>query len=93
MVEKPKPDEAPSNLYINGRYILQPRDLRPSRASRQRGAGGEIQLTDAMIRLSKDQPFYGCRYNGRTYRLRLQGRLPRRQCRLRARPQGSLPPS
>ena len=66
MVEKPAPDKAPSNLYINGRYILQP-EIFTHLAKGQRGAGGEIQLTDAMIALSKEQPFYGCRFNGRTY--------------------------
>ncbi len=66
MVEKPAPDKAPSNLYINGRYILQPQ-IFAHLAKQQRGAGGEIQLTDAMIALSKEQPFYGCRFNGRTY--------------------------
>ena len=66
MVEKPKPADAPSNLYINGRYILQPQifDLL---GTQQRGAGNEIQLTDAMLRLSGEQPFYGSRYDGRTY--------------------------
>ena len=66
MVEKPKPAEAPSNLYINGRYILQPQifDLL---GTQERGAGNEIQLTDAMLRLADEQPFYGCRYTGRTY--------------------------
>jgi len=66
MVEKPAPDKAPSNLYINGRYILQP-EIFGHLAKGQRGAGGEIQLTDAMIALSKEQPFYGCRFTGRTY--------------------------
>jgi UTP--glucose-1-phosphate uridylyltransferase len=66
MVEKPKPSEAPSNLYINGRYILQPQifDLL---GTQTRGAGNEIQLTDAMLRLAETEPFYGCRYKGRTY--------------------------
>jgi UTP--glucose-1-phosphate uridylyltransferase len=66
MVEKPKPAEAPSNLYINGRYILQPRifDLL---GTQTRGAGNEIQLTDAMLRLAESEPFYGCRYAGRTF--------------------------
>jgi UTP--glucose-1-phosphate uridylyltransferase len=66
MVEKPKPEVAPSNLYINGRYILQPQifDL----LSRQeKGAGNEIQLTDAMLRLMDRQYFYGCRFDGQTY--------------------------
>jgi UTP--glucose-1-phosphate uridylyltransferase len=66
MVEKPDPANAPSNLYINGRYILQP-EIFTHLARHDRGAGNEIQLTDAMIRLLADQPFYGCRYSGKTY--------------------------
>ena len=66
MVEKPAPTEAPSNLYINGRYILQP-EIFGHLARQQRGTGNEIQLTDAMIELSRDQPFYGCRFKGRTF--------------------------
>ncbi len=66
MVEKPAPQDAPSNLYINGRYILQPQifDLLERQ---QRGAGNEIQLTDAMRTLAETQPFYGCRFRGRTH--------------------------
>jgi UTP--glucose-1-phosphate uridylyltransferase len=66
MVEKPQPKDAPSNLYISGRYILQPQifDLL---ARHKRGAGNEIQLTDAMLTLAETQPFYGCRFNGRTH--------------------------
>jgi UTP--glucose-1-phosphate uridylyltransferase len=66
MVEKPAPAEAPSNLYINGRYILQP-EIFAHLGQHERGAGNEIQLTDAMIRLSETQPFFGCRYAGRTF--------------------------
>jgi UTP--glucose-1-phosphate uridylyltransferase len=66
MVEKPDPKSAPSNLYINGRYILQP-GVFEHLSRQQRGAGNEIQLTDAMIALSKSEPFYGCRFNGRTF--------------------------
>lgn len=66
MVEKPAPGTAPSNLYINGRYILQP-EIFGILEGQERGAGNEIQLTDAMLRLAKDQPFYGYRYEGRTY--------------------------
>jgi UTP--glucose-1-phosphate uridylyltransferase len=66
MVEKPEPAKAPSNLYINGRYILQP-DIFTHLGRHQRGAGNEIQLTDAMIRLSETQPFYGCPFKGRTF--------------------------
>ena len=66
MVEKPKPEAAPSNLYINGRYILQP-EIFEHLARKEKGAGGEIQLTDAMIALLSSQDFYGCRFKGRTY--------------------------
>ncbi len=66
MVEKPAPEDAPSNLYINGRYILQP-GVFAHLAKQQRGAGNEIQLTDAMIALSASEPFYGCRFHGRTF--------------------------
>src|SRR5262249_5511091 len=58
MVEKPPRAKAPSNLIITGRYILQP-EIFDVLASQNRGAGGEIQLTDAMIALAKSQPFYG----------------------------------
>ena len=66
MVEKPKREDAPSNLYISGRYILQPEifDLLGDQAP---GAGGEIQVTDAMRRLSETQRFTGYRYGGRTF--------------------------
>jgi UTP--glucose-1-phosphate uridylyltransferase len=66
MVEKPKKGAAPSNLYINGRYILQP-EIFGILASQERGTGNEIQLTDAMLKLRKQQPFYGCHYQGRTF--------------------------
>ena len=66
MVEKPKPESAPSNLYITGRYILQP-EIFAHLGEQQRGAGNEIQLTDAMIKLAETQPFYGCRFGGRTF--------------------------
>ena len=49
MVEKPDPANAPSNFYINGRYILQP-EIFELLGQQQRGAGNEIQLTDAMVR-------------------------------------------
>jgi UTP--glucose-1-phosphate uridylyltransferase len=66
MVEKPKLEDAPSNLMISGRYILQPAifDLL---ADQETGAGGEIQVTDAMIRLAQSQRFTGFRYKGRTF--------------------------
>jgi UTP--glucose-1-phosphate uridylyltransferase len=63
MVEKPKPGTAPSNLSITGRYILQP-EIFNILATQERGAGGEIQLTDAMIGLSKTQKFYGIEFEG-----------------------------
>jgi UTP--glucose-1-phosphate uridylyltransferase len=66
MVEKPKQGTAPSNFIISGRYILQP-EIFDILSSQEKGAGGEIQLTDAMIRLMKDQKFYGMKYQGRTF--------------------------
>lgn len=66
MVEKPPRGEAPSNLIITGRYVLQP-EIFDILESQEGGAGGEIQLTDAMIRLSRCQPFYGLEFDGRTF--------------------------
>jgi UTP--glucose-1-phosphate uridylyltransferase len=66
MVEKPKREAAPSNLIITGRYILQP-EIFDILAAGKRGAGGEIQLTDAMIELAKTQPFYGLEFQGRSF--------------------------
>ena len=66
MVEKPARNEAPSSLIITGRYILQP-EIFAILADQTRGAGGEIQLTDAMIRLAKQQPFYGLKFEGRSF--------------------------
>lgn len=66
MVEKPKSGTAPSNLYINGRYILQP-EIFNYLETQEKGAGNEIQLTDAMLKLMKDQPFYGTHFKGRTF--------------------------
>jgi UTP--glucose-1-phosphate uridylyltransferase len=66
MVEKPAPNDAPSNLIITGRYILQPK-IFELLAVQKAGAGGEIQLTDAMIALSTTQPFYGLKFAGRSY--------------------------
>jgi UTP--glucose-1-phosphate uridylyltransferase len=66
MVEKPKREQAPSNLIITGRYILQP-EIFDILAAEKRGAGGEIQLTDAMIELAKTQPFYGLEFEGRSF--------------------------
>ena len=66
MVEKPAAGTAPSNLIISGRYILQP-EIFGLLESQERGAGGEIQLTDAMKRLAETQDFFGVRYEGATY--------------------------
>ena len=66
MVEKPKKGTAPSNLYINGRYILQP-EIFGVLANQERGAGNEIQLTDAMLKLKNEQSFYGYHYQGQTF--------------------------
>jgi UTP--glucose-1-phosphate uridylyltransferase len=66
MVEKPRREDAPSNLIISGRYILQP-EIFDILDDQEPGAGGEIQITDAMKRLSEMQRFTGFRYRGRTY--------------------------
>jgi UTP--glucose-1-phosphate uridylyltransferase len=66
MVEKPKREDAPSNLFINGRYILQP-EIFDLLATQTPGAGGEIQLTDSMARLMATQPFHAYEYEGCTY--------------------------
>jgi UTP--glucose-1-phosphate uridylyltransferase len=66
MVEKPKPGTQPSNLSILGRYILQP-EIFQALAERERGAGGEIQLTDAMARLMTTQDFHAFTYQGQSY--------------------------
>jgi len=66
MVEKPPRAKAPSNLIITGRYILQP-EIFGILSSQNRGAGGEIQLTDAMIELAKRQPFYGLKFDGQSF--------------------------
>jgi UTP--glucose-1-phosphate uridylyltransferase len=66
MVEKPARAAAPSKLFISGRYILQP-EIFELLASQGAGAGGEIQLTDAMVRLMAHQAFHALEYDGRTY--------------------------
>jgi UTP--glucose-1-phosphate uridylyltransferase len=66
MVEKPAPGTAPSNLMLPGRYILQPEVMRALDAQ-ETGAGGEIQLTDAMARLIGTQPFHAYRFDGQRY--------------------------
>lgn len=66
MVEKPRPEEAPSNLAIIGRYILTPKifDLL---GKKEKGANNEIQLTDAMKTLLKEQPIYGYKFKGQRF--------------------------
>ena len=59
MVEKPKPEDAPSNFRIIGRYILQP-EIFSVLETQERGAGGEIQLTDSMNTLNTRQTFHAC---------------------------------
>jgi UTP--glucose-1-phosphate uridylyltransferase len=66
MVEKPTREDAPSNLIISGRYILQP-EIFGLIAGQARGAGGEIQLTDAMRKLMTTQRFTGVKYKGRSF--------------------------
>jgi len=66
LVEKPDPEDAPSNLSIIGRYVLMPEVINHL-ARMERGAGGEVQLTDGMARLIGTQPFHGLRYEGRRF--------------------------
>jgi UTP--glucose-1-phosphate uridylyltransferase len=66
LVEKPAPGTAPSNLMLPGRYILQPEVMRALDAQ-EAGAGGEIQLTDAMAKLIGEQPFHAYRFEGERY--------------------------
>ena len=66
MVEKPAKGTAPSNLYIMGRYILQP-EVFGHLSRMEKGAGDEIQITDAMVRLLAEQPFTAVRHRGRTF--------------------------
>jgi UTP--glucose-1-phosphate uridylyltransferase len=66
MVEKPTRERAPSNLILTGRYILQP-EILELLETQDRGAGGEIQLTDAMIALARKQPFYGLKFEGHSF--------------------------
>ncbi|MBU1171772.1 MAG: UTP--glucose-1-phosphate uridylyltransferase GalU [Proteobacteria bacterium] len=63
LIEKPKPSEAPSNLAIIGRYILTP-EIFPILGQKKKGAGNEIQITDAMETLLKSQPIFGYRFEG-----------------------------
>ncbi len=66
LVEKPKVEDAPSNLIVSGRYILQPEVMRILEAQ-EKGAGGEIQLTDAMARMIGSQPFNAVTFDGRRF--------------------------
>ncbi|MCZ8376259.1 MAG: UTP--glucose-1-phosphate uridylyltransferase GalU [Beijerinckiaceae bacterium] len=66
MVEKPPRGTAPSNLAISGRYILQP-EIFDLLEKQERGAGGEIQLTDSMLKLAESQSFHAVRFDGQVY--------------------------
>jgi UTP--glucose-1-phosphate uridylyltransferase len=66
MVEKPAKGMAPSNLAISGRYILQP-SIFELLEKQERGAGGEIQLTDSMLTLARKEPFHAVRFDGVVY--------------------------
>jgi len=66
MIEKPQQGTAPSTSMISGRYILDP-SVFDILATAEMGSGGEIQLTDAMIKMLGRQPFHGTRFDGKTY--------------------------
>ncbi len=66
MVEKPPKGTEPSNLFISGRYVLEP-EIFAILADQEKGAGGEIQLTDAMAKLMQTRPFHALEYEGVTY--------------------------
>ncbi len=66
LVEKPKVEDAPSNLIVSGRYILQPKVM-DLLATQEKGAGGEIQLTDSMAKLIDTQPFHAVTFRGRRF--------------------------
>ena len=66
LVEKPPVEQAPSNLTVNGRYVLMP-EVIGHLSKFEKGAGGEIQLTDSMAKLIGSQPFHGVRYEGRRF--------------------------
>ena len=66
MVEKPAPGTEPSNLFVSGRYVLQP-EIFADLGAHETGAGGEIQLTDAMLKLLARQDFHALKYEGTTY--------------------------
>ncbi len=66
LVEKPRIEDAPSNLILSGRYILQPQVMRVLE-TQEKGAGGEIQLTDAMAQMIGSQPFHAVTFDGKRY--------------------------
>ena len=66
LVEKPAVADAPSNKIVSGRYILQPEVMRILE-DQEKGAGGEIQLTDAMAKMIGDQPFHAVTFDGKRY--------------------------
>jgi UTP--glucose-1-phosphate uridylyltransferase len=67
IIEKPDPEKAPSTLAVIGRYVLEP-SIFENLEKTERGAGGEIQLTDAIARgIEKKQPTYTCRYEGQRF--------------------------
>ncbi|MCU0948058.1 MAG: UTP--glucose-1-phosphate uridylyltransferase GalU [Porphyrobacter sp.] len=66
LIEKPRQDEAPSNKIVSGRYILQPEVMRVLE-TQGKGAGGEIQLTDAMAQMIGKQPFHAVTFDGNRY--------------------------
>ena len=65
-MEKPKPEQAPSNLAVFGRYIITPA-IFDILANTQPGAGGEIQLTDALVQLAKQEEMYAVNFQGERY--------------------------
>ncbi len=66
LVEKPEPENAPSNLSIIGRYVLMP-EVMGHLSKMERGAGNEVQLTDAMAKMIGHTPFHGLRYEGKRF--------------------------
>ena len=66
LVEKPAPKDAPSNLSIIGRYILLP-EVVEYLSKMERGAGNEVQLTDAMAKMIGQAPFHGLKFEGRRF--------------------------
>ncbi|PIW55561.1 MAG: UTP--glucose-1-phosphate uridylyltransferase, partial [Sphingomonadales bacterium CG12_big_fil_rev_8_21_14_0_65_65_10] len=66
LIEKPPVEKAPSNRILSGRYILQPEVMR-TLERQEKGAGGEIQLTDAMATMIGNQPFHALEFDGRRF--------------------------